>query len=858
MLAELFRRWTRASLRRGERSGHSLRRSRSPLCLEQLEDRLVPSTLIPVTNHRDLVFDPMRGQLDITTSAGTVQRYDVASQTLLAPLTVGTSLNGADITPDGSALYVTEGLAGSTQGVVHQVDLTTGQVTDLPYNLAFYEGGSWDVAVGANGKGLLTTKFNGSGWVPLRQIDLSSDTLSVRTDDPGSGYGGQVRQNTRITRSADRSLFLLTESNISSGPMFTYNPATDTFSSTSLNTNAFLDNAPIAVSRNGSLIAVEEYNQGLTVFSANLTPLRNLPGLDGGVVFDPVRDMMYAVDTATDQIVAYDTNSWTVQYQLPIGESVGLPQAFGNGVMAMSNDGGHLFLATASGVRDFNLQTTVSFAVAGFPASVTAGSAGSLTVTALNLAGQVATGYTGTVHFTSSDGQALLPADYTLTAADQGVHTFTATLTTAGSQWLQVSDTRAPGVNGSQSGITVTPAAAASLVVSTDSATTAGSAIPFTVQALDAYGNVATGYTGTVHFTSSDTQAGLPADYTFTAGDAGVHQFSVTLKTAGSQSVTATDKAYATLQVQASVAVSPGAFSVLKVGGFPAGTAGTAGNFTVSAYDAYHNLLTGYLGTISFSSSDAQATLPSPYTFTAGDAGSHVFAATLKTAGSQSLTATDSAAGIGGSQTGITIVAGALRALILTGFPTPTTAGVSHTFQVRATDAYGNTVSSYRGSVRFSSSDARASLPGSYTFNSNDAGTHTFTATLKTAGSQSLTATDTTNQLSGSEAGIQVVAAAAARVIVSAPSTAKVGTPVTVVVTIVDAYGNVATGYTGTVHFRSSDSKAQLPANYTFTAADAGTHSFTVLFGSTGTDSLVVTDTVKSSITGSTSVKVST
>ena len=38
-----------------------------------------------------------------------------------------------------------------------------------------------------------------------------------------------------------------------------------------------------------------------------------------------------------------------------------------------------------------------------------------------------------------------------------------------------------------------------------------------TVTAYDAYGNVATGYTGTVAFTSSDPQACFPADYTFTA-----------------------------------------------------------------------------------------------------------------------------------------------------------------------------------------------------------------------------------------------------------------------------------------------------------------------------------------------------
>ena len=47
------------------------------------------------------------------------------------------------------------------------------------------------------------------------------------------------------------------------------------------------------------------------------------------------------------------------------------------------------------------------------------------------------------------------------------------------------------------------------------------------------------------------------------------------------------------------------------------------------------------------------------------------------------------------------------------------------------------------------------------------------------------------------------------------------GTPFSVTVTALDQYGNVATGYTGTVHFTSSDGQAVLPANYTFTAGDA-------------------------------------
>ena len=62
--------------------------------------------------------------------------------------------------------------------------------------------------------------------------------------------------------------------------------------------------------------------------------------------------------------------------------------------------------------------------------------------------------------------------------------------------------------------------------------------------ALDATNAVVTGYTGTVHFTSSDTQAVLPANSTLTNGTG---TFSVTLKTAGAQTITATDTVTATI-----------------------------------------------------------------------------------------------------------------------------------------------------------------------------------------------------------------------------------------------------------------------------------------------------------------------
>jgi len=87
----------------------------------------------------------------------------------------------------------------------------------------------------------------------------------------------------------------------------------------------------------------------------------------------------------------------------------------------------------------------------------------------------------------------------------------------------------------------------------------AGNAASATLTAYDSSYNIATGYTGTVHFTSTDGSATLPPDYTFTPGDAGVHAFpsGFTLFTPGSHIVTFTDTATATNTGSVGVTVGP-------------------------------------------------------------------------------------------------------------------------------------------------------------------------------------------------------------------------------------------------------------------------------------------------------------
>ncbi len=495
--------------------------------------------------------------------------------------------------------------------------------------------------------------------------------------------------------------------------------------------------------------------------------------------------------------------------------------------------------------------------VSGFPSPSTAGVAANVTVTARDTYGNPAAGYLGTVTFSSSDAQAVLPADYTFTTADNGVHTFSATLKSAGSQSLTATDRTTSTLSGRQTGLVVNPAAASNLVVGGfPSPTLAGVAGSITVTAKDPYGNTVAAYLGTVRFSSSDAQAALPAAYTFVAADNGMHTFSATLKTAGSQTLTVTDGA-SLAGSQSGILVNAGTVSALSLSGFPASIiAGASGNFTVTAKDAYGNTTAGYVGTVTFSSSDLQAVLPADYTFTTTDNGVHTFSATLKTAGSQSLTATDrTTSTLSGRQSGLIVNPAAASNLVLGGFPSPTLAGVAGSVTVTAKDPYGNTVTAYLGTVHFSSSDPQAVLPAMYTFVAADNGMHTFSATLKTAGSQSLTATDATS-LSGIQGNILVNPAAADHLSLTGPATAAPGAPFALTVTARDPFNNIATGYRGTIHVTSSDPQATLPADYAFTAADAGTHAFNVVLATIGSQTITGRDVATGSITGTATINV--
>src|SRR5262249_22212629 len=140
----------------------------------------------------------------------------------------------------------------------------------------------------------------------------------------------------------------------------------------------------------------------------------------------------------------------------------------------------------------------------------------------------------------------------------------------------------------------------------------------------------------------------------------------------------------------------------------------------------------------------------------------------------------------------ILVKAAAASTMTVSGFPSMTTAGVSHPFTVTVKDTYGNIATGYNGTVHFSSNDTKATFPANYTFTAADAGVHTFSATLRSAGTRSITAADTlTSALKATEGGITVSAAAARQFLITDPSRINAGSPFSLTVTVGDAYGNV-------------------------------------------------------------------
>jgi hypothetical protein len=377
---------------------------------------------------------------------------------------------------------------------------------------------------------------------------------------------------------------------------------------------------------------------------------------------DSFNTVIRLFNSSGGQVAIVDPNSPValLQYKVPLtgtgtyyvgisghGNASYNPNSAGSGAPAAFGDYSLTLLVNPVPTTTFRVTTTAAN-------PIIAGTAFSVTVTALDSTGTVNASYRGTVHFSSGDSLATLPGNYTFTANDNGVHTFNlgATFRKFGPQTITASDTASSFIAGSSPIVVVLPAAAQRFQVSSfPSPITAGKIGYFLVSVFDAYGNPAFLYQGKVQVTSSDSKAMfLPATYTFRpVADFGFHLFFAELRTAGTQSITITDENNGALTATISgITVQPAAASHLHIDAPTPVTSGTPFDVTVTALDPYDNVDTNYQGTVSWRTTDMDpnVVVPDDYTFTTGDGGDngvHTFAGgmTLITPGYVILQASD-------------------------------------------------------------------------------------------------------------------------------------------------------------------------------------------------------------------------
>jgi hypothetical protein len=513
------------------------------------------------------------------------------------------------------------------------------------------------------------------------------------------------------------------------------------------------------------------------------------------------------------------------------------------------------------------------------------------------------TASTNTIAITASNANVTLPANAALVA---GTKTFSVTLKTAGaaqtitatdntSTFTATSPTVTPTVGAFNKMQILLPGESAAPGTTlgktgTPTAQVAGTSFNVIVNAVDANWNLVTSVTDVVHLASTDANAVLPADAALVAGTETV---SVTLKTAASKTITASDVTTParTANISTPVTIANTAFVKLqilmpgetaapgsatgKTGAPTARTAGTAFTVIVNAVDAYWNKVITVTDVIHIVTTDINGVVPADIALGNGTM-TFTNKVTLKTPSTTTtITVTDVTDGTKTSDTSpaLTVNIGAFTKLQIllsgetaapgttlgkTGTPTPQVAGSTINVTVNAVDAVWNVITSTTDVVSFTSTDANAVLPANTALVT---GTITLTATVKTAGSRAITVNDVTNpaktgNTSGSvtvSAGAfvklqllvpgETAAAGSATGKTGSPTAASAGTVFAITVNAVDAYWNKVTSAVDFIQFTTTDPNGTVPAN---TQLVLGTKSFTTTTGpnlkTIGTQTITVTD----------------
>lgn len=192
----------------------------------------------------------------------------------------------------------------------------------------------------------------------------------------------------------------------------------------------------------------------------------------------------------------------------------------------------------------------------------------------------------------------------------------------------------------------------------------------------------------------------------------------------------------------------------------------------------------------------------------------------LTCSGAYVLTATGTGLSTATSR-GFTVRAAAVDHFSLQASAATVTAGTGPQLTVTALDFFENVVVDFAGTVRFTSTDERATLPAATAFVTSDQGRRSFTGvTLRTAGLQTLTVEEESS-LSMGQADVTVTAAAASKIAFTGPASGTVRAALVFnPPQVTDAFDNPSLTFTGPITLALTPSAGALTGTTTVNATE--------------------------------------
>jgi hypothetical protein len=255
---------------------------------------------------------------------------------------------GMDLSADGRWLAVADRTHSETELWIHVVDLQDGTFRKLIAPGGGLSGGTYAVAFGANGWVLVSAEFEGSGWVQLRRFEPATGQLVVL---------GEVRQDTMLAASGDRTRLGYAEANISDGRWGRYTFATDAMERREWYENGTSwFNYEIGTNRTGSQFAIPPTAARSSTNDAfvKVATVGTYAGPQPiGVAYHPVENRVYFPWATTSEVKVYDTTTFTEvgSYDFQYTFTNNGNWAFVNGRTRLSIDGSLLMVTVDGGVR---------------------------------------------------------------------------------------------------------------------------------------------------------------------------------------------------------------------------------------------------------------------------------------------------------------------------------------------------------------------------------------------------------------------------------------------------------------------------------------------------------------------------